>query len=149
MKPFEILFDAARPTLWSLALTLTFGNTHDAEDLLQDCAKNAWASFARYDEAQSFEKWAACLLHNAYKNALRTTARARTVTVGLADAKEFEGMDPSTFTEECFATCDAIDRLPEEHRDSILRIVAGEPTEDRHDSVARWVARRSLREALL
>src|SRR5579864_2898490 len=63
MRSFEILFNAARPALWHLAVCLTRGDREDAEDLVQDCAAATCEHFADYDGALDFAKWASTILY--------------------------------------------------------------------------------------
>ncbi len=147
MTTFEILFNSARPALWRQALLLNFGKREDAEDLMQECALAACANFERFDDRQPFEKWALCLLHNLHKNALRTIDREPAMAIGLMDEEPFERTDPSAITENCFAICDAVDRMPKEQRLCIMRIVEGEPA-DRTELTVRWRAKAALKELL-
>jgi len=137
-----------RPALKLVALALTHGNKEAAEDLVQECALATCQHFADYNESQAFDKWASCILYNLFVDSERAYEKRKCVSLSFRELNKLDRVDPNAFTEDCFAICDAIDRLPEEPRQHIREMILGEPSEERREVTARWRARQMLKEAL-
>lgn len=123
---FRVLVEDHAPAMYRLAYRLV-GDAHTAEDVVQDTLRSAWQSRHRFDQSRGMRAWLAAILRR------RAIDRWRREGHWPAPAGErsldipVEGADPlaSDYTDRMQR---ALERLPDELRESILLVVVGELT---------------------
>ncbi|MDD9903530.1 MAG: sigma-70 family RNA polymerase sigma factor [Rhodospirillaceae bacterium] len=73
-QAFETLVQPCVDALYRTALRMT-GNSHAAEDLVQDACLKAYASFGRFQPGSNFKAWVFRILTNAFVDGERKRAR--------------------------------------------------------------------------
>ena len=107
---------------WHVCLQIT-GNTHDAEDALQDTLTAAWQNLPKFRGDARFNTW----LHRIAANAALAVVRRRKNSDSLDDSDGEYGIlleDPAPRFDEQVTTIDAVRRalaqLPEDFRVAIV-----------------------------
>ena len=72
---YEVLLRPCLDPLYRTALRMT-GDSHAAEDLVQDTCLRAYAGFGRFKTGTNFKAWVFRILTNAFIDGQRRTARA-------------------------------------------------------------------------
>jgi RNA polymerase sigma-70 factor (ECF subfamily) len=103
------------------------GNAHDAEDVLQDTFRSAWTSRHLYDQARSERAWLMAILRRRVADHWRRhESREKCVA---AEFPQPGTVDADPFAAELSACLQrALDRLPEELRETLLLVIVGELT---------------------
>ena len=111
-------------TLYRVAYRL-LGDPHDAEDVVQDAFRSAWMSRHLYDSARSERAWLLAILHRrAPDHWRRSGSRVPPGSGELPHPVAPAGRDP--FDDELSSAMQrALDRLPEELRETLLLVVVG------------------------
>lgn len=123
---FDQLVTGDGPALYRLAYRLV-GDTHEAEDIVQDTFRSAWKSRRHFDEARSSRAWLATILRRRVADRWRRKSVAdapvldANIEVSVADADPFD----QDFSDEMQM---ALDRLSAELRETLLLVVVGELT---------------------
>ncbi|UNN04755.1 MULTISPECIES: RNA polymerase sigma factor [Rhodococcus] len=119
---FAELAGRYRTNAWHVCLQIT-GNTHDAEDALQDTLTAAWQNLPKFRGDARFHTW----LHRIAVNAALAVVRRRKTTDSLDDTDGEYGIlleDPAPRFDEQITTIDAVRRalaqLPEDFRVAIV-----------------------------
>ncbi|MEU2005148.1 RNA polymerase sigma factor [Rhodococcus sp. NPDC019627] len=119
---FAELVGRYRTNAWHVCLQIT-GNTHDAEDALQDTLTAAWQNLPKFRGDARFNTW----LHRIAANAALAVVRRRKNTDSLDDAEGEYGIlleDPAPRFDDQVTTIDAVRRalaqLPEDFRVAIV-----------------------------
>ncbi|QTJ70450.1 sigma-70 family RNA polymerase sigma factor (plasmid) [Rhodococcus sp. ZPP] len=119
---FAHLVGRYRTNAWHVCLQIT-GNTHDAEDALQDTLTAAWQNLPKFRGDARFNTW----LHRIAANAALAVVRRRKNTDSLDDGDGEYGIlleDPAPRFDEQVTTVDAVRRalaqLPEDFRVAIV-----------------------------
>ncbi|NDV07960.1 RNA polymerase sigma factor [Rhodococcus opacus] len=119
---FAELAGRYRTNAWHVCLQIT-GNTHDAEDALQDTLTAAWQNLPKFRGDARFHTW----LHRIAVNAALAVVRRRKTTDSLDDTDGDYGIlleDPAPRFDEQITTIDAVRRalaqLPEDFRVAIV-----------------------------
>lgn len=123
-EAFAQLVNGNRRIAWAVCLQIT-GNSHDAEDALQDALTAAWQNIDRFRGGSRFSTWLYRIAANA---ALMTVRRRR--DQATPDIPDLE--DPASPISERTATADlvrrAIAELPEEFRVALVLREIGDLT---------------------
>ncbi len=128
---FNRLVDEHGPTLYRIAYRM-MGDEHEAEDMVQEAFRSVWKSRSRYAPGRGDRAWLASIL----RRRVIDRWRKRPPPSPLADDSPLEievaGEEPfaDEFTDEVQA---ALNRLPDELRETLLLVVVGELT---HQEVA-------------
>ena len=153
---FDRLVSEHGATLYRLAFRMV-GNRHEAEDLVQEAFRSAWKSRRLFEPGRGERAWLASILRRRVADHWRKK-RLPLVAYETPPEMSVEPEDPlrDDYTEEMQ---EALQRLPEELRESLLLVVVGELT---HQEAADLLgvplgtmlsrvsrARRRLREYLL
>jgi RNA polymerase sigma-70 factor (ECF subfamily) len=111
-------------TLYRVAFRL-LGDPHDAEDVVQDAFRSAWTSRHLYDSARSERAWLLAILRRrAADHWRRSGTRVPPGSGELPHPVAPAGRDP--FDDELSSAMQrALDRLPEELRETLLLVVVG------------------------
>jgi RNA polymerase sigma-70 factor (ECF subfamily) len=123
---FNQLVEEHGAALYRMAYRL-MGDQHEAEDMVQETFRSVWKSRSRYDPARGNRAWLVSIL----RRRLIDRWRKRRPPTTLADEASAEigvaGDDPfrDEYSDEMQA---ALDRLPEELRETLLLVVVGELT---------------------
>jgi RNA polymerase sigma-70 factor (ECF subfamily) len=144
------------PALYRLAYRL-LGDPHDAEDAVQETYRSAWKSRGLFQSGRGERAWLAAILRRRVADRWRRRDRAVRLAPGQLEVGQ-TGEDPvrSQYTDE---VQHALDRLPDELRETLLLVVVAELT---HQEAANLLgiplgtvlsrvsrARRRLRDYLL
>ena len=110
--------------LYRVAFRL-LGDPHDAEDVVQDAFRSAWASRHLFDPARSERAWLLAILRRrAADHWRRSNAVVRPGMGELPQPAAPLGRDP--FADELSSAMQrALGRLPEELRETLLLVVVG------------------------
>ena len=102
------------------------GNAHDAEDVLQDTFRSAWTSRDLYDSSRSERAWLMAILRRRVADHWRRREDRESPAAELPHPP-VKPDDP--FDDELSAAMQqALGRLPEELRETLLLVVVGELT---------------------
>ncbi|MFD4268200.1 RNA polymerase sigma factor [Rhodococcus sp. NPDC058481] len=120
---FAELVGRYRTNAWHVCLQIT-GNTHDAEDALQDTLTAAWQNLPKFRGDARFSTW----LHRIAANAALTLVRRRKPTDTLDDPDEdgntIDLVDDTAAFDDRLAVVDAVQyalsQLPEDFRVAIV-----------------------------
>lgn len=114
------------PALYRMAYRMV-GDSHEAEDLVQETFRSAWKSRRLFREGLGDRAWLISILRRRTVDHWRKPARP----VLLSDESRLEGSTPAEdmsrdeFQDE---VQEALDRLPAELRETLLLVVVGELT---------------------
>ena len=154
---FGVLVDEHGPALYRMAYRMV-GDSHEAEDLVQEAFRSAWKSRARYQAGRGDRAWLTSILRRRVVD--RWRKRKPPVPLSGEESLELsvDAEDPLA-NEYCDEMQAALDTLPHDLRETLLLVVVGELT---HQEVADLMAiplgtvlsrvsraRRRLREALV
>ncbi|MCG8587325.1 MAG: RNA polymerase sigma factor [Pirellulales bacterium] len=123
---FDRLVTDDGPALYRLAYRLV-GDAHEAEDIVQDTFRSAWKSRRRFDSERNPRAWLATILRRRVadrwrrKSVTEAPALDANIEIGIEDADPFE----QDFSDEVQM---ALDRLPNELKETLLLVVVGELT---------------------
>ena len=114
------------PALFRVAFRLV-GDRHDAEDVVQDTFRSAWLSRQAYEAARGERAWLAAILRRRVVDRWRRRTLPAVVDTDLAADAQVDPPDPTAhgYTDEMQ---DALFRLPEELRETLLLVVVAELT---------------------
>jgi RNA polymerase sigma-70 factor (ECF subfamily) len=144
------------PAMYRLAYRLV-GDRHEAEDIVQETYRSAWKSRRLFRSGRGERAWLAAILRRRVADRWRRHAPARPIPIP-PQLEPSQADDPlkNEYSDE---VQQALDRLPEELRQTLLLVVVGELT---HQETAHLLdvplgtvlsrvsrARRRLREYLL
>jgi RNA polymerase sigma-70 factor (ECF subfamily) len=131
-KAFDILAEQFRPMLQAYARTLTDGDEHVAEDLVQETLLAAHGSLDTFRKGENFGKWLRGILRNRALGSRRTALRRPLIV----DSRIVEGMeevytlldpphaDAVEWRERLELMRDCIGRLSEPLRLAVLEVYA-------------------------
>lgn len=103
------------------------GNAHDAEDVVQDAFRSAWTSRHLYDRGRSERAWLLAILRRRVADHWRRREPREVPARAEHDHPATLAADPFA-AELSRAMQRALDRLPEELRETLLLVVVGELT---------------------
>jgi len=111
------------PALYRLAYRLV-GDSHDAEDLVQETLRSAWRSRDRFDRGRSRQAWLASILRRRVIDGWRKKARTPGTAGENGIEVPVEGADPLAleYTDEMQH---ALEHLTSDLRESLLLVVVG------------------------
>ena len=116
-------------TLYRVAYRLV-GDPHDAEDVVQDAFRSAWTSLELYDPGRSERAWLLAILRRRVADHWRRSGgrpargRADRIAGDVPDPVAPAGRDP--FADELSVAMQrALDRLPDDVRETLLLVVVG------------------------
>jgi len=113
--------------LYRVAFRL-LGDTHHAEDVLQETFRSAWTSRHLYDEARSERAWLLAILRRRVADYWRRRGD-REKTLGDDAPQRAATADRDPFEGELSGPLQrALERLPTELRETLLLVVVGELT---------------------
>jgi RNA polymerase sigma-70 factor (ECF subfamily) len=115
------------PVLYRVAYRLV-GDAHDAEDVLQDTFRSAWASRDLYDRSRSERAWLLAILRRRVADHWRKH-ESREVHAGSDAPDPAARPEADPFHDELSTAMQrALGRLPAELRETLLLVVVGELT---------------------
>jgi len=124
---FEDWADRHLESLYRLAYRL-LGNGHDAEDVVQETFRSAWASRQFFDGRRSERAWLTTILRRRVADHYRKRSRGE-APLGEAVHAITAAPQADPFADELStAVQQAVDRLPQELRETLLLVVVGELT---------------------
>ncbi|WP_226436449.1 RNA polymerase sigma factor [Rhodococcus yananensis] len=113
---FGELVGRYRPRTWAVCVQIT-GNTHDAEDALQDALTAAWQNIGKFRGSAKFSTW----LHRIAANAsLATVRRRRDVVVDEIDLGAHTDSPVADRVVDVDAVRRALADLPDEYRAAVV-----------------------------
>ena len=114
------------PALYRLAYRLV-GDTHEAEDVVQDTFRSAWKSRRRFDPARNPRAWLATILRRRVADRWRRKSVSEAPVLDANIEVSVEDADPfdQGFSDEVQM---ALDQLPRELRETLLLVVVAELT---------------------
>jgi RNA polymerase sigma-70 factor, ECF subfamily len=123
---FNRLVEDHGPALYRMAYR-SIGDPHEAEDVVQETFRSAWKSRTRYESGRGDRAWLVAILRRRVVDHWRKRSPATTLACDALLETGVPGEDPlaNEFTDEVQA---ALDRLPEELRETLLLVVVGELT---------------------
>jgi RNA polymerase sigma-70 factor (ECF subfamily) len=123
-EPFDRWVSDHVEVLYRVAFRL-LGNRHDAEDIVQDAFRSAWASRHLFDGARSERAWLLGILRRRAADHWRRSHMRLPCGDGCsADSPAPPDRDP--FADELSSAMQrALDRLPLELRETLLLVVVG------------------------
>lgn len=125
VEPFDTWLAEHVTVLYRVAYRL-LGDAHDAEDVLQDTFRSAWTSRDLYDSSRSGRAWLMAILRRRVADHWRRHPRRESPAADLPHPP-VPPQDP--FGDELSASMQqALARLPEELRETLLLVVVGELT---------------------
>jgi RNA polymerase sigma-70 factor (ECF subfamily) len=154
---FNGLVDNHAASLYRMAYRM-LGDSHEAEDMVQEAFRSAWKSRASYQRARGERAWLAAILRRRIIDRWRKRPPPSVLASDSPMEMSVKGDDPlaDEYTDEMQG---ALNRLPDELRETLLLVVVGELT---HQEVANLLniplgtvlsrvsrARKRLREYLL
>ena len=107
--------------LYGLCLTLCT-NSAEADDLYQDTWLKVVEHIDKYDQSQKFEPWLTQICVNTYRNMFRRLVRSP-IWNGFSSSEEKDlaiNSIPAPIAEDHSALHEAIKKLPEKHRVTII-----------------------------
>jgi RNA polymerase sigma-70 factor (ECF subfamily) len=125
VEQFDCWLAEHATVLYRVAYRL-LGNAHDAEDVLQDAFRSAWTSRDLYDSSRSERAWLMAILRRRVADHWRRREERESTAAELPHPP-VQPLDP--FGDELSASMQqALGRLPEELRETLLLVVVGELT---------------------
>lgn len=123
---FAVLIREQAPALYRIAYRLV-GDTHDAEDLVQETLRSAWTSRLRFERGREGRAWLASILRRRVIDRWRRHGHRTVLVRESALEVPVREVDPTRndFTDEMQR---ALSKLPAELRESFLLVVVGELT---------------------
>jgi RNA polymerase sigma-70 factor, ECF subfamily len=123
---FAELIHEHAPALYRTAYRM-MGNSHDAEDVVQDTLRSAWTCRSRFEEGRCQRAWLATILRRRVIDRWRHVGRRLILSGDGTLEVGVDAADPVAdgFTDEMQQ---ALAELPMELRDSLLLVVVGELT---------------------
>lgn len=114
------------PALYRLAYRL-LGDSHEAEDVVQDTYRSAWKSRRLFEHGRGERAWLAAILRRRAADRWRRRDRLLPVDFHTQIEVGQDGDDPiqSQYSDQMQQ---ALDRLPHEFRETLLLLVVGELT---------------------
>ncbi len=128
---FDRLVDDHAPALYRMAYRM-MGDAHEAEDVVQEAFRSAWKSRENYESGRGDRAWLASILRRRVVDQWRRRPPVRVVTEEAPLEIGTHDHDPISDSYSD-ATQKALDRLPQELRETLLLVVVGELT---HQEVA-------------
>lgn len=126
VEQFETWLGDHVAVLYRVAYRLV-GDTHEAEDIVQDTFRSAWTSRDLYDRSRSERTWLMAILRRRVADHWRR--RERRETSAPADLPHPAAPATDPFGDELSGAMQrALARLPEELRETLLLVVVGELT---------------------
>ncbi|MET0450452.1 MAG: sigma-70 family RNA polymerase sigma factor [Mycobacterium sp.] len=119
---FAELVSSSRGVVWAVCLRIT-GNTHDAEDALQDTLASAWKNMHRFRGNSSFSTWLFRIATNAALAVVRRRVPCEEERDGPADSR-----DIGDRVADANRVQDALMRLPESFRAALVLRTYGDFT---------------------
>ncbi|NBW87362.1 MAG: sigma-70 family RNA polymerase sigma factor [Planctomycetia bacterium] len=104
------------------------GDAHDAEDVLQDTFRSAWASRDLYDQSRSERAWLLAILRRRVADHWRKHEPREVLAGGDAPDPPARAVADPFHDELSMAMQRALGRLPGELRETLLLVVVGELT---------------------
>ncbi|MGO9035582.1 RNA polymerase sigma factor [Mycobacterium sp.] len=120
-EAFGELITANRARVWAVCLRIT-GNTHDAQDALQDTLVAAWRHIERFRSDSRFSTW----LFRIASNAALAVARRRPPTDVAEIGDVAGGRDPADCIAEAERVQSALMALPEVFRAALVLRIYGD-----------------------
>ena len=119
-KEFEDLLMQNTDALYNLAFRMA-GNSHDAEDLIQETSLRAYRYFGKFKEGTNFRAWIMTIMRNIYINRYRKKSRepqkvALDKVSGFVPIANVSGADEEIFSENMKLY---ISEIPEEIRTTL------------------------------
>jgi RNA polymerase sigma-70 factor, ECF subfamily len=121
-SPFETELLTTLPSLRAFAISLS-GNTHKADDLVQDTVVKAWAHQSRFEVGTRMKAWLFTILRNEFYSQMRK--RGREVSDGESVFTERMAVHPSQYGVMDLADFKkALDALPDDQREAVILVGA-------------------------
>lgn len=111
------------PHLRAFARSLC-GNAALADDLAQEAMLKAWRARESYEPGTSMKAWTFTILRNCFYSDKRRSWRRQSLDPEVAEATLVAGDNPED-SMELLAVRNAISRLPDDQRDSLILVGAG------------------------
>ncbi|QJY48647.1 RNA polymerase sigma factor [Pseudonocardia broussonetiae] len=157
-QAFKALWKASERQAHALCLRLT-GNRTDAADALQECQIAVWRNLHRFEHRCPFGAWVFTIARNAALSVIRSRGRRPETTLDDFEdrPRDSQAAPFADVLVETMAVQDALETLPEKHREALLLWVGGlsyaqvaELMGAPLNSVKVWIyrARTALREQL-
>lgn len=123
---FNRLVEDHGPALYRMAYRL-IGDPHEAEDLVQETFRSAWKSRFRYEPGRGDRAWLVSILRRRAVDQWRKRRPPTPMATESSPEIGVAGDDPfaDEFTDEIQA---ALNRLPDELRETLLLVVVGDLT---------------------
>jgi RNA polymerase sigma-70 factor (ECF subfamily) len=123
---FNRLVEDHGPAMYRIAYRM-MGDRHEAEDMVQEAFRSVWSSRARYEPNRGDRAWLVSILRRRIIDRWRKKPPPSVIGEGHALEVEVAGDDPfrHEFSDEVQA---ALDRLPDELRETLLLVVVGDLT---------------------
>jgi RNA polymerase sigma-70 factor (ECF subfamily) len=114
------------PALYRIAYRM-IGDGHEAEDLVQETFRSAWKSRKLYESGRGERAWLASILRRRVADRCR---RRTPKTVSSGDIQPEIGQPPEDPTRDEYTDemQSALDRLPEQLRETLLLVVVADLT---------------------
>jgi RNA polymerase sigma-70 factor (ECF subfamily) len=126
LAEFNRLVSEHGPAMYRLAYRL-IGDRHEAEDVVQDTFRSAWDSRGRYDEGRGGRAWLAAILRRRVADRRRRKSWLPGVRL-LPDEEPLVESEPTDLDPYSDEMQQALGRLPDELRETLLLVVVGELT---------------------
>ena len=126
LADFNRLVEDHGPVLYRMAYRL-IGDPHEAEDLVQETFRSAWKSRFRYEPGRGDRAWLVSILRRHAVDQWRKRRPPATLATESSPEIGVPADDPfaDEFTDEIQA---ALNRLPDELRETLLLVVVGDLT---------------------
>lgn len=103
------------------------GNSHDAEDLLQQASIEAFEAFGRFQPGTRFDQWLIRILHNSFVDRMRRAKRRQFFSFeerGVGTLAAPRSDDPAAAAESALSgpVLQAVEALPLEFRTAVVLI---------------------------
>ena len=123
---FNAMVDDHGPMLYRIAYRM-MGDSHEAEDAVQDAFRSAWDSRKRFEEGRGARAWLVAILRRRVIDRWRKRPQPSVVASDTPIEVSVEPDDPlaDQFTDEMQH---ALERLPEELRETLLLVIVAELT---------------------
>ena len=123
---FNAMVDDHGPALYAIAYRM-MGDSHEAEDAVQDAFRSAWDSRKRFEAGRGARAWLVAILRRRVIDRWRKRPQPSVVSGDTPLEVSVEPEDPlaDQFTDEMQH---ALGRLPDELRETLLLVVVAELT---------------------